>query len=86
MSYSKCLKGKSVRKENISTGKRKIPTKVSKHTGKKHNSAINRNHRNQQAHTKDSIHAIPVFVNGLTSADASTKNVCHKPKSSFSTK
>jgi hypothetical protein len=26
-------------------------------------------------------HAIPVLVNGLTSVDASMKNVCHKPKS-----
>ena len=73
---------KSLHKENISMGNYKISTNISKHTCKKHNSAINSNHRNQQAHTKDSLHAIPVLVNGLTSVDASTKNVCHKPKSS----
>ena len=60
----------------------KITTKDSRHTCKKHDSAINSNHRNQQAHTKDSTHASPVLVNGLTSVDASMKNVCHKPKSS----
>jgi len=27
-------------------------------------------------------HRIPVLVNGLTSMDVSTKNICHKPKSS----
>jgi hypothetical protein len=51
-------------------------------TREKHNSAINSNHRNPQAHTKDSTHAIPVLVNGLTSVDMSMKNVCHKPESS----
>jgi hypothetical protein len=78
--YSGCLQGKSLHKENISMGNYKITTKVSKHTCKKHNSAINSNHRNQQAHTKDSTHATPVLVNGLTSVDASTTTVCHKPK------
>ena len=81
--YSGCLQGKPAHKENISMGKYKVTTKVSKHTGKKHNSATNSNHRNQQAHTKNSTNAIPVLVNGLTSVHASTKNLYHKPKSSF---
>ena len=80
--YSGCLQGKSVHKENTSKGNYKITTKASKHTCKKHDSDINSNHRNQQAHTKVSTHAIPVLVNGLTSVDAGTKNVCHKPKNS----
>jgi hypothetical protein len=78
--YSGCLQGKSVHKENISMGNFRITTRVSKHTCKKHISAIN---RNQQAHSKDSTHTIPVLVNDLTSMDASMKNVCHKPKSSY---
>jgi len=81
--YSGCLQRKSVHKENISMGKYKIASKVSNITGTNYNSAINSNHRNQQAHTKDSTHAITVLVNGLTSVDASMKNMCHKPKSSF---
>jgi len=72
----------SVHKENILMGNYKITTKVSKHACKKHNSATNSNRRNQQAHTKDSTHLIPVLVNDLTSVDASMKNVCHKPESS----
>jgi len=77
------LQGKSVHKETISMGNYKTNTKVTKHTCKKHDSAINSNCRNQQAHTKDSTHTIPVLVNGITSMDTSTKNICHKPKSSF---
>jgi len=48
----------------------------------KHDSAINGNCRNQQAHTKNSTHRIPVLVNGLASMDVSTKNNYHAPKSS----
>jgi hypothetical protein len=48
----------------------------------KRNSAIISNHTNQQAHTKVPTHAIPVVVNGLTSLDASTKNVRRTPNSS----
>jgi hypothetical protein len=55
---------------------------VTKHACKKHNSAINSNYRNQQAHAKRSTYMIPVLVNGLTSKFVSTKNICHKPKSS----
>jgi hypothetical protein len=73
-----CQQGKSVHKDNISMGKYKITT-CKKH----HDSAINSNHRNQRAYTMDSTHTIPALVNGLTSVDASTKNVCHKPKRSF---
>jgi hypothetical protein len=54
----------------------------SKHACTKHDSAINGNCRNQQAHTKNSTHRIPVLVNGLTSMDVSTKNNYHEPESS----
>jgi hypothetical protein len=60
----------------------KTNIKVAKHTCKKHDSATNGNYRNQQPNTKDSTHRIPVLVNGLTSMDVSTKNICHKPKDS----
>jgi len=80
--YSGCLQRKSVHKETISVGNCRMNTKVTKHTCKQHDSAINSNCRNQQAHTKDSTHTITVLVNGLTSKDASTKNICHKPKNS----
>jgi hypothetical protein len=81
-SYSECLKGKYVHKENTPVGNYKITTKVSKRTGKKLNSTIISNHVNQQAHTKVPTHAIPVLVSGLTSLDASTKNVRRTPNSS----
>ena len=80
--YSGCLQRKFFHKETISTGNYKTNTKVAKHTCKKHESAINGDYRNQQPHTKDSTHRIPVLVNGLTSMDVSMKNICHKPKSS----
>jgi hypothetical protein len=80
--YSGCPQRKFVHKETISMGNYKTNTKVAKHTCKKHDSAINGNYRNQQPHTKDSTHRIPVLVNGLTTMDVSTKNICHKPKSS----
>jgi len=63
-------------------GNYKTNAKVANHTCKKYDSAINGNYRNQQPHTKDSTHRIPVLVNGLASVDVSTKNICHKPKSS----
>jgi hypothetical protein len=65
--YSGCLQGKSVHKETISMDNYKTNTRVTKHTCKKHDSAINSNYRNQQAHTKDSTHTIPVLINGITS-------------------
>ena len=81
-SYSGCLQKKFDHKESISMRNYKADTKVSKHTCKKHDSAINGNYRKQQPHTKDSTCRIPVLVNGLTSMDVSTKNICQKPKSS----
>jgi hypothetical protein len=63
-------------------GNYKADTKVSKHICKKHDSAKNGNYRKQQPHTKDSTCRIPVLVNGLTSMDVSTRNICQKPKSS----
>jgi hypothetical protein len=79
--YSGCLRRKLVHKETISTGNYKTNTKVAQHACKKHESAINDNYKNQQPHTKDSTHGIPVLINGLTSMDASTNNICYKPKS-----
>jgi len=46
----------------------------------KHDSAVNGNCRNQEAHRKYSTQTIPVLVNGLM--DVSTKNNYHEPKSS----
>jgi hypothetical protein len=80
--HSGCLQRKFVHKKTISVGNYKTNTKVAKHMCKKHDSAINGNYSNQQAHTNDSTHRIPVLVNGLTSMDVSMKNISHKPKSS----
>jgi hypothetical protein len=81
-SYSGCLQKKFDYKETISMGNYKANTKVSKHTCKKHDSAINGNYRKQQPHTNDSTYRIPVLVSDLTSMDVSTKYICQKPKSS----
>ena len=80
--YSECLQRKFLHKETISMGNHKTNTKVVKHTCKKLDSAINGKYRNQQPRTKNSTHRIPVLVNGLTSMDVSTKNICHKPRGS----
>ena len=82
--HSGCLQKRFVHKETISRGIYKTNTKAEKHICKKHDSAINGKYRNQQPHTKDSTHRIPVLVNGLTTMDVSTKNICHKPKGSSS--
>jgi hypothetical protein len=80
--YSGCLQRKFVHKETISMDNYNTNAKVTKCTYKKHVSTINGNYRDQQVHTKDSTCRIPVLVNGLTSMDVSTKNICHKPESS----
>jgi hypothetical protein len=82
-SCSGCLKKKLEHKETLSMGNYKANTKVTKHTCKKQDSAINGNYRKQQPHTKDSTCRIPVLINGWTSRDVSSKYICQKPKSSF---
>jgi len=73
---------KFVHKETTFRGNYKTYIEIAKHTCMKHDSALNGNCGNQQAHTKNSTHRIPVLVNGLTSMDVSTKNNYHEPQSS----
>jgi len=80
--YSRYQQRKFVHKETTFRGNYKTDIENTKHTCMKHDSAMNGNSKNQQAHTKDSTHRIPVLVNGLTSMDVSTKNNYHEAKSS----
>jgi len=79
--YSRCQQRKLVHKETTFKGNYKTNIEIAKHSSMEHNSAINGDCRNRQAHTKNSTHRIPVLVNGLTSMDVSTKNNLHEPKS-----
>jgi hypothetical protein len=60
----------------------KIAAKGSKSKCKTHESADNSDHRTQQSLTKDPTYAIPVIVNGLTSADVRKEDINYKLKSS----
>ena len=80
--YSRSQQRKFVHKVTNFRVNYKTDTEITKHTCMKHDSAINGNCRNQQAHTKNPTHGIPVLVNGLTSMDVSTKNNYHEPESS----
>jgi len=80
--YSRCQQRKLVHKETTFKHNYKTDIEIAKNTRMKHVSAINGNCSNQQAHTKNSTHTIPVLVNGLTSMDISMKNNYHEPKSS----
>jgi hypothetical protein len=80
--YSRYQQRKFVHKETTFRGNYKADIEIAQHTCMKHDSAINGNCINQQVHTKNSTHRIPVLVNGLASMDVSTKNNYHEPKSS----
>jgi len=74
VNYSIYQQREFVHKETTFRGNDKADIEIAQHTCMKHDSAINGNCRNQQAHTKNSTHRIPVLVNGLASMDVSTKN------------
>ena len=60
----------------------KISAIVLKSKSNKCETAIHSGHRNRQSPTKDTKHAIPVLVNGLTLVNVNKKNASYKLESS----